>query len=53
MLIFGPWRAADDLGRHLVAAELGRVADDPVAVDHEQRRERDARPGLAVQACRR
>jgi len=39
---------ADDLSRHLVAAELRRVADDRAAVHHEQRGERDARPGLLV-----
>src|ERR1700722_4932284 len=39
---------ADYLGGHRVTGELSRVADNVFAVHHEQRGERDARPGLLV-----
>ena len=45
----GAGRVTDDVRRDLVAADLGGVADDPVAVDDQQGGQRDARPGLAVQ----
>src|SRR5580704_9318067 len=44
----GARRVTDDVRRDLVTADLGGVADDPVAVDDEQGGQRDARPGLAV-----
>src|SRR5215831_20322877 len=38
-----------DLSGHLVTGELCGVADDGAVVHHEQRGERDARPGFAFQ----
>src|SRR6201996_1294435 len=43
-----PLGRTDHLGRHLVAGELRRIADNRATVHHEQRGERDARPGLLV-----
>src|SRR5439155_16205642 len=45
----GACRVTDDVRRDLVAADLGGVADDPVAVYYQQGRERDARADLARQ----
>jgi hypothetical protein len=45
----GASRVTDDVRRDLVAADLGGVADDPVAVYHQQGRERDARTDLTRQ----
>src|SRR5690606_24909372 len=40
---------AEDLGGHLVAREVGGLADDLVAVHDEHRRERDGRADLTGQ----